>query len=218
MRLDIPSQTMAKKLEPLLQDAPGTFSHRPTVVSGLAQLRRFKRANIACPDFTADLNEANQWVQAGRLVFGRNGNHEKGLDIVAPDSPEWAKKDFWTTVIPAEREYRIHIFDGQLIHQSLKELNPNARPSRTDGLPIRNTSTGYSYNHNFNPPVAAVELAKRAVDELGYLWGAVDILEDKAGGSYVLEVNSAPGMGDPTAIAYADAIKRYTQKTRTITR
>ena len=218
MRLDIPSQTMLKKLEPLLKDTPGTFRHRPTVVSGLTQLQRFKRANIACPDFTRDLNEANKWVQAGRLVFGRNSNHEKGLDIVAPDSPEWAKKDFWTKVIPAEGEYRIHIFDGQLIHQSLKELNPNAKPSRTDGLPIRNTSTGHNYNHNFNPPATAVELAKRAVGELCYLWGAVDILEDKAGGTYVLEVNSAPGMGDPTAIAYANAIKRYTQKTRAITR
>lgn len=211
MRLDIPSQTMVKKLEPLLKDAPGTFRHHPIVVSGLTQLQRFKRANIACPDFTEDLDEANQWLQAGRLVFGRNDNHEQGLDIVAPNSPEWAKKDLWTKVIPAEREYRIHIFDGQLIHQSLKELNPNAKPSRTDGLPIRNTSTGYIYNHNFSPPAAAVELAKRAVDELGYLWGAVDILEDKTGGSYVLEVNSAPGMGDPTAIAYAHAIKRYTR-------
>ena len=218
MRLDIPSQTMTKKLEPLLNDEPGTFSHHPTVVSGLTQLQRFKRANIACPDFTTNLNEANQWVQAGPLVFGRNSNHEKGLDIVAPNSPEWAKKDFWTKVIPVEREYRIHIFDGQLIHQSLKELNPNAKPSRIDGLPIRNTSTGYSYNHNFNPPPAAVELAKRAVAELGYLWGAVDILEDKTGVPYVLEVNSAPCMGDPTASAYANAIKHYTQKTRAGTR
>lgn len=213
MRLDISSQTMAQKLGPLLKDAPGTFRHRPIVVSGLTQLQRFKRANIACPDFTADLNEATHWVQAGRLVFGRNRYHEKGLDIVAPNSAEWAKKDFWTKVIPAEREYRIHIFDGQLIHQSLKELNPNAKPSRINGLPIRNTSTGYSYNHDFNPPAAAVELAKRAVNELGYLCGAVDILEDKAGEAYVLEVNSAPGMGDRTAIAYANAIKRYAQKT-----
>jgi hypothetical protein len=163
VRLDIPSQTMKKKLEPLLKEEPSTFSHHPTVVSGLTQLQRFERANIACPDFTTNLNEANQWVQAGPFVFGRNSNHEKGLDIVAPNSPEWAKKDFWTNVIPVEREYRIHIFDGQFIHQSLKELNPNAKPSRTDGLPIQNTSTGYSYNHNFSAPPAAVELAKRAV-------------------------------------------------------
>jgi hypothetical protein len=217
MRLDIP-RTMAEKLEPLLKDEPGTFSHYPTVVTGLRQLQLFKRANIACPDFTTSLDDANQWVQAGPLVFGRNNDHEKGLDIVAPDSPDWAKKDFWTKVIPAGREYRVHVFDGQLIHQSLKELNPNAKPSRTDRLPIRNTSTGYSYNHNFDAPPAAVELAKRAVNEVGYLWGAVDILEDKTGVPYVLEVNSAPGMGTPTARAYADAIKRYTQKTPAATR
>jgi hypothetical protein len=46
VRLDIPSATMTKKLEPLLKDEPGTFSHHPTVVSGLIQLQRFKRADI----------------------------------------------------------------------------------------------------------------------------------------------------------------------------
>jgi hypothetical protein len=218
VRLDIPSQTMAKKLDPLLKDAPGTFCYHPKVVSGIAQIQRFRRANIACPDFTTNLKKASEWVEAGALVFGRNSHHEKGLDIVAPNSLEWAKKDFWTKVIPAEREYRVHIFDGKLIHQSLKEVDQNAKPSRTDGLPIRNTSTGYRYNHNFNPPLAAVELAKCAVDELGYLWGAVDILEDRTAVPYVLEVNSAPGMGDATAIAYADAIKRYSQKVPSATR
>ena len=171
MRLDIPSQTMAEKLEPLLKDVPGTFSHHPTVFSGLTQLQRFKRANIACPDFTTKLDEANQWVHAGHLVIGRNRNHEKGLDIVAPNSREWAKRDFWTKVIPTEREYRIHIFDGRLIHQSLKEINPNTKPSRTDDLPIRNTSTGYSYNHRFDPPAGAVELAKRAAGKLAISGG-----------------------------------------------
>lgn len=209
---------MVKKLEPLLKDAPGTFRYRTTVASGLTQLQRFKRTNIACPDFTQDLAEAKHWVQAGCLVFGRDTNHEKGLDIVAPDSAEWSKKDFWTKVIAAEREYRIHIFDGQVIHQSLKELDPGAKPSRIDGLPIRNTSTGYRYNHNFKASAAAVEVAKRAVDTLGYLWGAVDILEDKGGGCYVLEVNSAPGMGDRTPAAYAAAIRRYTEKTGASTR
>jgi glutathione synthase/RimK-type ligase-like ATP-grasp enzyme len=60
--------------------------------------------------------------------------------------------------------------------------------------------------------VAAVDLAKRAVRILGYLWGGVDFLEDTNGTCYVLEVNSAPGMDDTTAHAYADAIKKYAEQ------
>jgi len=59
---------------------------------------------------------------------------------------------------------------------------------------------------------AAVDLAKRAVRMLGYLWGGVDFLEDTNGTCYVLEVNSAPGMDDTTAQAYADAIKKYAEQ------
>ena len=58
-----------------------------------------------------------------------------------------------------------------------------------------------------------MNLAKRAVQELGYLWGGVDILEDAKGACYVLEVNSAPGMDDTTAHAYADAIEKHALKT-----
>jgi hypothetical protein len=70
--------------------------------------------------------------------------------------------------------------------------------------PIRSTSTGYSYNHDFNRPLQPSNSRKRAVAELGSLWGAVDILEDKTGVPYEpWEVNSAPGMGDPIANSYA---------------
>ena len=118
MRLNIPSQIMRKKLEPLLKDEPGTFSHLPTVVSGLSQLQHFKRATIACPDFTTNLNEANQWVRAGSLVFGRNSNHEKVSTSSRPTLRNGPKKISGSKSFPVEREYRIHIFDGQLIHQS----------------------------------------------------------------------------------------------------
>jgi glutathione synthase/RimK-type ligase-like ATP-grasp enzyme len=95
----------------------------------------------------------------------------------------------------------------------LKVFDPTAKRTRTDDLPICNTATGWRYDHSFKPPDHAVKLAKRAVQELGYLWGGVDILEDAKGACYVLEVNSAPGMDDTTAHAYADAIEKHVLKT-----
>lgn len=145
--------------------------------------------------------------------FGRSRNHEKGRDIVDQRSPAWQGKDFWTKVVPSVRhEYRIHIFNGERIQQGLKRFDPKAPQQRKDDLPIRNTETGYIYDHNFEPPSVGVDLATRAVKAVDYLWGAVDLLEDESAGCYVLEVNTAPGMDETTAHAYADAIKKYVER------
>lgn len=214
MIVDIPNKTMRQKLERLLTGIPGKFSHDPRRVSGLDQLVAFRDEGIPCPEFTNRLENARKWVKDGHHVFGRNSNHEKGKDIVDQTSPDWEGKEFWTIVLNKRREYRIHIFDDQHIQQGLRRFDPNAPRERNDGLPIWNTQTGYIYDHNFEPPSVGVELARRAVRALDYLWGAVDLLEDQSGTCYVLEVNTAPGMDETTAQAYGCAIKEYVAKRR----
>ncbi len=215
MIVDIPNKKMRQKLERLLSGIPGNFSCHPPRVSGLDQLVVFRNNGISCPEFTVHLEDARKWVQAGHQVFGRDRNHEQGTDIVDQSSPAWQGKDFWTKVVPNKRrEYRIHIFDDQHIQQALKRLDPKAPPKKNDGLPIWNTQTGYIYDHNFEPPSVGVELARRAVRTLAYLWGAVDLLEDESGTCCVLEVNTAPGMDETTSQAYGCAIKEYVAKRR----
>ena len=203
---------MQRKLEPLLSSCKGEFIYIPNRVDGLEQLRRFKGHGISCPEFTIDIAVARKWVNEGSDVFGRDKDHQKGRDIVDQGSPSWAKKDFWSKVIPVTKEYRLHIFDDQHIQQGLKCFDQNATKQRTDGLAIRNTETGWRiYDHSFKPLEKAIKLAKQAVQVLGYLWGAVDLLEDANGNCYVLEVNTVPGMDNTTANAYANAIKGYVQ-------
>lgn len=214
MKLDIPNEKMRRKLEGLLTGIPGNFRYYPKRVSGLDQLVVFRNSGISCPEFTVRLEEARKWVEDGHQVFGRNKMHEKGTDIVDQGSSAWQRKDFWTKVIPKLREYRIHIFDDRCIQQGLRVFDPKAPRERDDGLPIWNTQTGYKYDHTFEPPSAGVELARRAVRSLEYLWGAVDLLEDESARCYVLEVNTAPGMDETTAHAYADAIKRCVERSK----
>lgn len=209
MIVDIPNQKMKKKLEHLLSGVPGKFEHRPRIVGGFDQLVVFKEKGIPCPDFTIHLEEARKWLESGE-VFGRNKVHEKGHDIVGHHSPEWTGREFWSKVIPNKKEeYRIHIFAGEDIQQAVKVFDPKAVRKRNDDLPIQNTETGWKYNHSFKRSDNAINLAKHAVEVLGYLWGAVDLLEDLDGYCYVLEVNTAPGMDDTTARAYANAIQKY---------
>ena len=214
MIVDIPNKKMGRKLERLLSGIPGNFSYHPQRVSGMDQLAVFRDNGISCPEFTDHFEDARKWVKDGHQVFGRNSNHERGTDIVDQRWPAWPRKDFWTKVVPNKREYRIHIFDDQHIQQSLKCFDPKAPRQRNDDLPIRNTQTGWKYDHNFEPPSVGVELARRAVGTLAYLWGAVDLLEDESGTCYVLEVNTAPGMDETTAQAYGCAIKEYVAKRR----
>jgi hypothetical protein len=209
MKLDIPNKKMRQKLERLLSGVPGNFRYHPERVSNLDQLVVFRDSDIRCPEFTVQLEDARKWAQAGHQVFGRDEKHEQGTDIVDQGSPKWPRKEYWTKVVPKKREYRIHIFADQHIQRGLKRLDPKALRKRNDDLPIWNTQTGYIYDHDFEPPDDGVELARRAVGALKYLWGAVDLLEDETGRCYVLEVNTAPGMDETTAQAYADAIKKY---------
>jgi len=212
MKLDIPDKTMRQKLERLLSGVPGNFSYHPQRVSNLDQLIMLRNNGISVPEFTVDLEEAKKWVKDGHQVFGRDKKHEKGTDIVDQRSSRWQQKDHWTKVVLKVKDYRVHIFDDQHIQQGLRVFDPQAPRKRNDDLPICNTQTGYKYDHNFEPPSAGVDLARRAVKTLGYLWGAVDVLEDKAGTCYVLEVNTAPGMDETTAQAYAEAIKGFVKQ------
>ena len=126
MILDIQSK-MKEKLEPLLAHAPGKFAYHPDLVSGLDQLRRFKKSDVPCPDFTTDLGVAKGWVKAGDRVFGRKKRHAKGEDIVDQRSSVWDKREFWSKFIRNEREYRVHILDGEHIQQGLKVFDPRQR-------------------------------------------------------------------------------------------
>jgi hypothetical protein len=215
MKLDIPNKKMRQKLEGLLAGVPGNFRYHPERVSGLDQLVVFRERGITCPEFSVRLEDARKWAEAGHQVFGRNKNHEQGRDIVDQSSADWPRKEFWTKVVRKRREYRIHIFDDQHIQRALKRLDPKAPPKSSDALPIWNTQTGYIYDHDFEPPGDGVELARRAVGALKYLWGAVDLLDDETGRCFVLEVNTAPGMDETTAQAYADAIRKYVERTKT---
>jgi D-alanine-D-alanine ligase-like ATP-grasp enzyme len=53
------------------------------------------------------------------------------------------------------------------------------------------------------------QLSVEAVAALGLDFGAVDIIEDKEGNFYVLEINTAPGLEGHTVTSYAKAFHGY---------
>ena len=52
--------------------------------------------------------------------------------------------------------------------------------------------------------------ARRAVRSLGLDFGAADVLVDRDGGGYTLEVNTAPSVADPTSTTFDRYVEAIT--------
>lgn len=207
------------------------------MIDGVDQLRTLATATVAVPKHTTELAEAMDWAKQ-TSVWGRLNRHTQGKDIRKFGHKEWAAREFWVKQIPQEAilgEWRLHVFDGLSIARG-KKTQVEILARKLAGV-VRSRRNGWRLQHTDEPPVGAKFYAKTAVEGLGYLWGAVDMLQvdltqlngdlvenyDKLverknktkspmEAFVVLEVNQMPGMDDYTAQQYAKAIKKFVAK------
>lgn len=144
----------------------------------------------------------------------RTLHHVGGRDLLATqgheDRPLPFTPAFWTKKEEVVRELRYHIFLGKSIRAGGKihrdgwggEGQPTPHPW------IRSLDSGWRVSYGESPPKRYRDLAKRALEVLGYDFGAVDIGIRADGSALVFEVNTAPGMEEGTAGVWAEAIKR----------
>lgn len=133
-------------------------------------------------------------------ILARRFNHHGGTDIRLCGTPAsvrfWAqRRDFWTQVIPNDREYRVWVYRNA--HLGTYE-KVKVRAGRA-GFG-RNYRNGYAFQlvSKDAVPRDAVRLGQEAIRALGLDFGAVDIIHGEDGKYYVLEVNSAPGVQGDT--------------------
>lgn len=197
-------------------------------VDAREQLTRMEEAGILVPTWTDDVDSAKDWVRGGTLVWGRRWEHTQGTDIVGPGyrpsrvvrrrsgnlivaerwNPKWLDRNWWVQVVdPANvvDEWRVHIFMGRSICVGKKVQT--SQPTRKQL--VRSRRNGWTLDFSATMPAGhpARESARKAVEAVGYHFGAVDILELRDGSAMVLEVNSAPALGSPQTInAYTQAV------------
>jgi hypothetical protein len=156
-----------------------------------------------------------------KWIITKKGNRVQRL-VVGPGfvdkterfNLEWLHRDFWVKVIDSVAEYRQHIWDDRAIRVGKK--TQVGEPTRA--MPVRSRRNNWHIDYGYqSPSIEFTEsiraLARAAVAALGYVGGAVDILESPDGHLFVLEVNSAPSLADTNTLgAYVKGITRWVKR------
>jgi hypothetical protein len=178
----------------------------PAGVDKRDQFTEFWENGVPCPKFADTKEEAeellsDQTVVARRLTRSHSG---RGITICNPGDP-LPDAPLYTQYIKKKKEFRVHIWNNKVIDVQQKKKRAGQTPVDTQ---VRNHANGYVYcRDNVVVPDDLYSVAIAAVAAIGRTNGAVDVIwNEKQNKSYVLEVNSRPGLEGTTLDKYTQAI------------
>lgn len=202
-------------------EVSGVVLNHPTLVNTCSDKVRFfetVKGVARIPEFTKDLDEALSWAESGLTVMGRSRRGSCGKDIHFYDEDvldTFVRSDFYVQYKKKKEEFRVHVFDGEVIlvqRKALRRVDTEGKAIDTSNVNyrIRNLSNGFIFQRNdIEAPEDVLTQARLAVEKVGLDFGAVDVIwneyEKKA---YVLEINTAPGLEGSTISDYTTAIAR----------
>lgn len=172
---------------------------------------------VNIPEWTTDFDLADTWVMNGKDVLARTiltGHSGAGIKFLEPASKIVAP--LYVQYKKKRHEYRVHFFknkDGsyQVIDVTQKKKRKGAENLDTK---IRNHKNGWVYaREDIVEPQDLRQQALLTANAVDLDFGAVDLIwNEKENKSYVLEVNTAPGLVGTTLEQYCQAfLKDITQ-------
>jgi glutathione synthase/RimK-type ligase-like ATP-grasp enzyme len=191
----------------------------------LKTLEIFKNNNVLCPAFFKNKQDITCFP-----VLGRDNHHHGGKDVVIINgsnlSPIWKNnninnipnKNFYTQFIKSSKEYRVHVFNGNIIRTTQKVFRGTTREGKIVDKPgiIRNDTYGWGHKNVQYIETAAQQVSINAVKSLGLNFGAVDLIYGTDNRYYVLEVNTAPHLNDVGLDIYLEQILSLKLKSKII--
>jgi len=184
-------------------------------------------AGVSIPEFTTDESIAQRWYLEGIKVVGRSKlkghsgdgiyitddldypQGEGGMDVIMMREVVGHQLPLYVKYIKKSDEYRVHIVKGTIIDVQQKKKRQEI-PNEEVNYQVRNHSNGWVYcRDGVLPPESVSSDALSAMDALGLDFGAVDIIwNNHYKKSYVLEINTAPGLTGTTLNKYIHAFKQ----------
>lgn len=200
-----------------MEDTKRVLNH-PYYVRGasnkLTAFNMMKETGVSVPEFTTEPNVAQDWIRENQPVVvrtklqGHSGDgivmYEGNSNMYEPIMPA----PLYVKYIKKKHEYRVHVFNGNVIDVQQKRKKQEV-PNEEVDYQVRNHANGWVYcRDNLYIPEDLSGNAISAVAALGLDFGAVDIIwNEHQNKSYVLEVNTAPGLEGTTLTKYVKAIK-----------
>jgi glutathione synthase/RimK-type ligase-like ATP-grasp enzyme len=180
----------------------------------LTTLQLLAKAEVSCPVFFTDRVKAAtaadtdmHTVVARTTLFGHSG---QGIVIVEPgEGSRLPYAPLYTLYFKKKREFRVHVFGGNIIDFQEKKKRSNVEPV---DWRVRNYDSGFVFcREGVELPEVVAEQSIKAVLALGLDFGAVDVgYNEQLAQACVFEVNTACGLEGSTVRAYAEAVKNWT--------
>jgi glutathione synthase/RimK-type ligase-like ATP-grasp enzyme len=174
--------------------------------------------DVPIPDFTRDKEKAVGWLLGpkegkgtGVLVRKLLGaSRGQGIEKVNFGDFDLPNAPLYVRYIKKHKEYRVHVFGGQVIDIQEKRISKYVPKDQIDHQ-IRSHERGWVFcREGVTLSDTAQSIAVQAVQAVGLDFGAVDMIYNKKEDKYyVLEINTAPGLEGETIINYSNAIKTY---------
>lgn len=188
------------------------------------QMRQLFRTNEVPMPTLYSYEEALRRTTAGETLVGRPTTHMKGRGYWVCRSSADVRRAWEGTrrkkaathfmdFIPNAREFRVHIFNGKSIRISEKDFTKIKLESLRElrGGDYRATFSFVATKPDLDKETlkSVRRAAKKAVRAIGLGFGAVDVLLGQDNQPYVLEVNSAPGLGGSLPSLYSQKIMEW---------
>jgi len=194
----------------------GNYINEPEAVGNASDksvaVGLFKQNKVPTPEFTSDAEEVRLWLtKNGWDVLARTltrASGGRGIQLLrAEENPKVPKAPLYTQYVKKTDEYRVHVWQGEVIDVQQKRRN-KAIPDERVNWQIRNHDNGFIYARgDVDCPKCVTDSAIRAVSALVLDFGAVDLgYNVKAGECTVYEVNTAPGLEGSTLDRYYSAL------------
>ncbi len=180
----------------------------------LTTLSYLNRAGVSIPRYVTSRNELpredNLWVARTEL-YGHSGD---GIVVDVPS--ELPAAPLYTEYIEKTKEYRAIVVDGKVVDFKQKKKRNKVSEDNPEGFEgehdehVWNLDGGYIFARNSisHPEEADIQSIK-AMEALGLIYGAVDLIENSDGEIFVLEINTAFGLEGETINLVGDALNEY---------
>lgn len=162
----------------------------------------FIKNDVSAPRLLNHIDDYNSGV-----VIARPYIHSKGKNLIVLNNKQelqnhWRNGWYYSEFIDKVREFRVHVGHSKVL-ALMEKHNPNNgsiawNRAQNDTEPFTRIKQAEADDQNL---LSVLQEAIKAVNALGLDMGGVDVMLDKDGIAYVLEVNTAPTLNSSPKVA-----------------